>query len=63
MRIRLMEARMYKGYSVEKLSKLSGVSKDSINDIESEKSIPRFSTACKIAKALDDDVWNIFQCD
>lgn len=58
-----MEARMYRGYSVDKLSKLSGVVKNTIIGIENEEIVPRFSTACKLAKALEEDVWNIFQCE
>lgn len=52
MQIRLKEIRTQKGISIRELSKISGVSKGSIEKLEGQNPNPRVETICKIASAL-----------
>ena len=52
MEIRLKDIRTQKGISIRELSKISGVSKGSIEKIEGQNPNPRVETICKIASAL-----------
>lgn len=52
MQIRLKDIRTQKGISIRELSKISGVSKGSIEKIEGQNPNPRVETICKIASAL-----------
>lgn len=52
MQIRLKEIRTQKGISIRELSKISGVSKGSIEKLEGQAPNPRLETICKIANAL-----------
>lgn len=61
MKVYLSEIREKSGYSLVQLSRLCGVSKTHINDIENLKTTPTIELALKIAKALKVDVNEIFQ--
>lgn len=63
MRIFLKTIREQKGLSLRQLEDLSGVSKTQLNDIENEKCNPELNTMCKIAKALQIEVTELFSCD
>lgn len=53
MRIRVRELRMQKGISIRELSKLAGISKGSVENMESESPNPHLRTLCKVAEALN----------
>lgn len=53
MRIRVRELRMQKGISIRELSKLAGISKGSVENMESESPNPHLGTLCKVAEALN----------
>lgn len=63
MRIKLREIRESKNMSVTVLSKLSGVNRQHIYDIENATYIPKITTACKLAKALSVEITEIFDCN
>lgn len=56
---RLWELRTEKGITLSKLSKLSGICKTTINDIENGKISPRLIQLEKIAKGLNVDTVDI----
>ena len=61
MRILLWQKRIAKGYSVRELSRLSGISKTSINDIENNKISPTIKTVEALAKALECSFFDMFE--
>lgn len=63
MNIYLQKIRWKKDYSIGKLAKLSGVSTAQISRIENGLTIPTIETLCRLAKALDCDVTDLFDCD
>lgn len=63
MKIYLQKIRWEKDYSIGKLAKLSGVSTAQISRIENGLTIPTIETLCRLAKALDCDVTDLFDCD
>ena len=62
MRIKLKEIRKSKNMSVIELSKLSGVNRQHIYDIENWTVTPKVTTVCKLAKALGVKIEDIFEC-
>ena len=52
-----------RGMSQEQLSRISGVSRQAISEIELNKRIPSVETALKLAKALKVKVEDIFMLD
>jgi len=58
---RLRIIRKAKGYSLEQLAILSGVSKSEINDIERGLKIPGQLTIMQISDALDMPAYKIFK--
>ena len=56
LRKRILELRLEKGYSQEKLAKKAGTKQAVISRIENGESEPRLETINKIAKALDKKV-------
>lgn len=56
----LLEARTRKGISQPKLSQISGVARSHIQKIEINATNPTVSTLCKLAKALDVPIWELF---
>lgn len=50
---KIKELRLKKGLSLEQLSKLCGLSKSTIQEIEVYKTKPKFESILKIAKALE----------
>lgn len=63
MKIYLQKIRWEKDYSIGKLAKLSGVSTAQISRIENGLTIPTIETLCRLAKALNCDVTDLFDCD
>lgn len=49
----LYQKRIEKGYTIRKLSNLSGVSKTLINNIENNMANPTMLTMCQLAVALN----------
>lgn len=45
--------RLKRGLNISELSRMSGVSRPFISQIESKKHIPRVDVVCKLCKALD----------
>lgn len=61
MQYRVKEARLEKGLSQEELSKIAGISRQTISDLESGEIVnTTTSTLTKLAKALECDVTDIF---
>lgn len=60
---KLHEIREEKGVSLRELAKHAGVSKTKINEIENGQSDPTLKTMCRIAKALNMKIEDIFWCD
>lgn len=60
---KLHETREEKGVSLRELAKHAGVSKTQINEIENWQSDPTLKTMCRIAKALNMKIEDIFWCD
>ena len=60
---KLHEIREEKGISLRGLAKLAVVSKTQINEIENGQSDPTLKTMCRIAKALNMKIEDIFWCD
>lgn len=60
---KLHEIREEKRVSLRGLAKLAGVSKTQINEIENGQSDPTLKTMCRIAKALNMKIEDIFWCD
>lgn len=61
LRIYIREIREKKNLSQEKLAKLSGVSSSHIGYIENGDREPTISVLCKIAKALNVDIKDLFK--
>lgn len=59
---RLHEIREEKKLSIRELARRSGVSKTQINEIENGQSDPTLKTMCRIAKALNMKIEDIFLC-
>lgn len=51
----IRKARTEKNLSMEKLAKLTGISRNNIYNIEGGKSIPNYDTFMRICQALDID--------
>lgn len=60
---KLHEIREEKRISLRDLAKLTGVSKTQINEIENGQSDPTLKTMCRIARALNMKIEDIFWCD
>lgn len=63
MKNRIGEYRNYFGLSQHRLGKKVGISRVSINKIETEKAIPSLKTANDIANALGVCIYQIFDLD
>lgn len=63
MKIYLQEIRWKKDYSIDQLAKASGVSNAQISRIENGLTMPTIETLCRLAKALNCDVTDLFDCD
>lgn len=63
MKNRISEYRKPLGLSQHRLGKKIGISRNSINKIETEKAIPSLKTANDIANALDVCIYQIFDLD
>ncbi len=53
MRIRVKELRKQRGISIRELSEMAGISKGSVENLESESPNPHIKTLCKVADALN----------
>ncbi len=61
MQYKVKEARLEKGLSQEELSKIAGISRQTISDLESGEIVnTTTATLTKLAKALGCDVTDIF---
>ena len=60
MEIKTWEARIEKRLTLMKLSKLTGISKTTLNDIENNKISPTIKQLENIAKALDIKITDLF---
>lgn len=63
MRNDLQRIRWEKNMSVEYLSKLSGISQSQISRIENNQTSPTLDTMCKLSRALNVNVWEIWNCE
>lgn len=61
LKLYIREIREKKGLSQKKLSKLSGVSSSHIGYLENGEREPTISVLCKIAKALNVDIKELFK--
>ena len=59
---KLYEVRTERGYSIRRLSQLTGISKSHIAKIEAYESIPSICIAYTLARALDVEVDYLFRC-
>ena len=60
MRILTWQARIKKNITLVKLSKLSGIGKSTLNNIENEKTSPTMNQMEAIAKALDVKISDLY---
>ena len=61
MQYKIKEARLEKGLSQEELSKIAGISRQTISDLESGKVVnTTTATLMRLAEALECDVTDIF---
>ncbi len=60
---RLHEIRDARNLSLRELAKSTGISKAQLNRIENGQSDPTLKTMCRIAKALNMKIEDIFWCD
>ena len=63
MKMYLMEVRERKNLSTRELAAKSGVSRSHIQKIENSEANPSIETMCKLAKALDVSVHDLFSCE
>ena len=63
MKIYLKEIRLEQKLTLKQLERLSGVSDTHISDIENKRTIPTICTLCRLAKALQVPVTDLFSCD
>jgi transcriptional regulator with XRE-family HTH domain len=56
------EYRLKNKYTMAVLSKLSGVSTSMISEIETGKKHPTVLILCKLSKALDVEISDLFRC-
>ena len=61
MELLIWQMRMKRGYSCRELSKKSGLSKSTINNIENDKTSPTIEQLQALAKALDCRVVDLFR--
>lgn len=60
---RLHEIRDARNLSLRELAKATGISKAQLNRIENGQSDPTLKTMCRIAKALNMQIEDVFWCD
>lgn len=58
--LKIKEIRIKRGLTQKELSKLSGVSESYIGDLERNEKEPTISILCRIAKALEVDIKELF---
>ena len=63
MRIFVEQYRIEKNLTLSELSRMSGVAKSHISNIESGDKTPTIKTLCKLSKALDVPCCQLFSCD
>ena len=56
----LVTLRKKKGLTQEQLAELSGLSGQTIYNLETQKNEPKFETADVVARVLEIDVWRLF---
>ena len=60
---KLQETRVQKGLTLRDLERLSGISRAQLGRIENGQSDPTLQTMCRIAKALNMKIEDVFWCD
>ena len=63
MKIFLYDIRDRKDMSIRTLAEKSGVAKSHIEKIEAEETNPTIGVMCKLAKALNVPIWELFSCE
>jgi len=63
MKIFVEQYRIEKNLTLSELSRMSGVAKSHIFNIENGDKTPTIKTLCKLAKALDVPCCKLFTCD
>ena len=63
MKIFVEQYRIEKNLTLSELSRMSGVAKSHISNIESGEKNPTILTLCKLAKALDVPCCELFSCE
>ena len=58
--LKIKEIRTKKGLTQKKLAELSEISKSYVGDLERNEKIPSIITICKLAKALEVDIKELF---
>ena len=58
--LKIKEIRTKKGLTQKKLAELSGISESYIGDLERNEKIPSIINICKLAKALEVDIKELF---
>ena len=58
--LKIKEIRTKKGLTQKKLAELSEISKSYVGDLERNEKIPSIVTICKLAKALEVDIKELF---
>lgn len=58
--LKIKEIRINRGLTQKELSKLSGISESYIGDLERNEKEPTISILCRIAKALEVDIKELF---
>lgn len=59
----LKSVRVRKNITIKELAELSGVSKSYISEIENNKNMPTIDILCKLAKALEVKVDDLYVCN
>ena len=63
MKIYLQRIRKEKKLSTEQLAKKSGVARSYIQKIEADCSSPSIAVMCRLAKALQVPIYDLFSCE
>jgi transcriptional regulator with XRE-family HTH domain len=60
--MKLQEVRKMKGITIRQLQAKSGISRGLISEIERNLTFPNLTTICKLAKALDCNPEDLYDC-
>lgn len=65
MKLKIKQIRQQKGMSLRELSQTSGVALGYLSELENEKNVkknPTIEIVCKLAKALDCEPQDLYEC-